>query len=90
MIVYLNNKFLPAEDAKISPFDRGFLFADGVYEAMRTYNGKLFRYDDHLARLKRSLNEIQLTYNGLQSIESIIYKLISKNKIEGKHLYNCR
>ncbi|MCG6915102.1 branched-chain amino acid aminotransferase, partial [bacterium BMS3Abin03] len=48
MIVYINGDFLPKEEAKLSPFDRGFLFADGVYEVIRTYNGKLFRYEDHM------------------------------------------
>ena len=44
MIVYFNGIFISHEDVKISPFDRAFLFADGVYEALRTYNGKLFRF----------------------------------------------
>ena len=69
MIVYLNNEFLQLEEAKISPFDRGFLFADGVYESIRTYNGKLFYYKDHLKRLRKSLNEIRLLYNETEKIE---------------------
>jgi len=84
MIVYLNGKFVPLEDAKISPFDRGFLFADGVYEAMRTYNGKLFRVEDHLQRLKRSLNAIELSYKVTGELETIIYELINKNGIKGE------
>lgn len=82
MIVYLNNKFIELKDAKISPLDRGFLFADGVYEAMRTYNGKIFRYDDHLKRLKRSLNEIEINYSHLEKLESVIYNLIKKNDLQ--------
>jgi hypothetical protein len=55
MIVYFNSSFIPQEKVIISPFDRGFLFGDGVYEAMRTYNKKIFCFDEHLRRLKRSL-----------------------------------
>ena len=84
MIVYLNSDFLQLENANISPFDRGFLFADGVYESIRTYNGKLFYYEDHLNRLKKSLNEIQLKFNNTEKIENIIYELIKKNDIDGE------
>ena len=54
-IVYLNGEFIKKEEAKISPNDRGFIFADGVYEVAKYYNGKAFRYADHLKRLERSL-----------------------------------
>jgi D-alanine transaminase len=86
MMVFLNNRILPLEEAYISPFDRGFLFADGVYESIRTYNGKLFRFKDHLDRLKRSLKEIRIDFKEFDSLENIIYDLIKKNKIEGEAL----
>lgn len=85
-MVFLNNRILPLEEAYISPFDRGFLFADGVYESIRTYNGKLFRFKDHLDRLKRSLKEIRIDFKEFDSLENIIYDLIKKNKIEGEVL----
>ena len=81
MIAYFNGQFLELSEIKISPFDRGFLFADGVYEAIRTYNGKLFRYGDHLERFKRSLKEIRLAFPHVEDIEQIIYELIRKNRI---------
>jgi D-alanine transaminase len=84
MIVYLNNEFLKIENAKISPFDRGFLFADGVYESIRTYKGKIFCYEDHLNRLNKSLSEIRLLYKETEKIENVIYELIKKNNIEGE------
>ena len=65
--VYLNGEFLPKENAKISPDDRGFIFADGVYEVIKYYNGKAFRYDDHMERLKHSLAEIGIDYPDLDS-----------------------
>ncbi|MCW8803384.1 MAG: D-amino-acid transaminase [Ignavibacteriaceae bacterium] len=86
MMVYINNRIIPVEEATISPFDRGFLFADGVYESIRTYNGKLFRFRDHLDRLKRSLKEIRIIFNDLDSLENIIYDLIKKNEINGEAL----
>lgn len=58
--VYLNGDYLPLADAKISVMDRGFLFGDGVYEVIPAYAGKLFRLEDHLARLDNSLKSIRL------------------------------
>ena len=86
MLVFLNNRILSLDEANISPFDRGFLFADGVYESIRTYNKKLFRYKDHLERLKRSLKEIRIDFKEFDSLENIIYDLIKKNKIDGETL----
>ena len=53
--VYVNGAYVPEEDAKISVFDRGFLFADGVYEVTSVLGGKLIDFDGHAARLERSL-----------------------------------
>jgi D-alanine transaminase len=86
MFVYLNGEFKLISEASISPLDRGFLFADGVYESIRTYNKKLFRYKDHLERLKRSLKEIRIEFNDFNSLENIIYELIKKNNIEDEAL----
>jgi D-alanine transaminase len=86
MTIFLSGKFLPVEKAHISPFDRGFLFADGVYESIRTYNKKLFRYIDHLDRLKRSLKEIRIDFYDFNSLENIIYELMIKNEIENEAL----
>ncbi len=86
MMVFINNRFVPIEEAHFSPFDRGFLFADGVYESIRTYNKKLFRYEDHLERLNRSLKETRINFTELASIENIIYELMIKNDIEDEAL----
>lgn len=59
-IVYVNGEYLPEEDAKISVFDRGFLFADGVYEVTSVLDGKLIDFDGHAVRLERSLNELDM------------------------------
>ena len=59
-IAYVNGDFVPLEDAKISVLDRGFLFADGVYEVTAVIDGKLVDNEAHLARLERSLGEIEM------------------------------
>jgi D-alanine transaminase len=59
-LVFLNGEVLPVSEARISPRDRGFLFADGVYEVTRFYGGELFQLDEHVSRLNRSLREIDL------------------------------
>lgn len=84
-IVYLNGEFIPKEEAKISPNDRGFIFADGVYEVAKYYNGKPFRYDDHLKRLERSLSELEITYSETDGLESIFTELINRNNFQDKH-----
>ena len=60
-IVYLNGDFLPVDQARVSVLDRGFIFGDGVYEVIPVYGGRLFRLEQHLQRLARSLTEIRLT-----------------------------
>jgi len=59
-IAYVNGEFLPLEAAKISILDRGFIFADGIYEVTAVLDGRLVDYDNHIARLWRSLGEIKL------------------------------
>lgn len=59
-IVYLNGEFLPLAQAQVSVTDRGFVFGDGVYEVIPVYGGRLFRLEQHLQRLARSLREIRL------------------------------
>jgi len=58
--VYLNGEFLPPDQARVSVFDRGFIFGDGVYEVIPAYGGRLFRLDAHLERLATSLAAIGL------------------------------
>jgi D-alanine transaminase len=57
---YLNGEFSTLRDAKVSVLDRGFIFGDGVYEVVPSYAGRLFRFDDHMARLDRSLGELRI------------------------------
>ena len=58
--VYVNGEYLPETEATVSIFDRGFLMADGVYEVTSVLGGKLIDFGGHLARLERSLNELDM------------------------------
>ncbi len=58
--VFLNGRFLPIEEASVPVLDRGFIFGDGVYEVVPSYGGRLFRWPQHLARLKRSLAKLRI------------------------------
>ena len=83
-VVYLNGEYLPLDQAKISVMDRGFLFADGVYEVIPAYGGLLLRMQEHMQRLQNSLDAIRLQ-NPLsnQQWQEIIEKLLSDNPNAG-------
>lgn len=57
---WLDGRFLPLAEARISPLDRGFLFADAAYEVLPVYDGRLYRLEQHLDRLDRSLRELRI------------------------------
>ncbi|MGB9857198.1 MAG: branched-chain-amino-acid transaminase [Dictyoglomaceae bacterium] len=59
-LVYINGEFVPTEEAKISVFDRGLLYGDGVFEGIRAYNGSIFKLNEHLERLYASAQAIWL------------------------------
>jgi D-alanine transaminase len=82
--VYFNGKFIPKEDVKISPDDRGFLFGDGVYEVVRWYEGFFFDMESHVTRLKRSLRELRINWNGPDNFPSFAAELIKLNKLENQ------
>src|SRR5664279_1584746 len=59
-LCYLNGDYLPIAEAKVSVLDRGFIFGDGIYEVVPVYGQKLFRFDEHMARLGRSLGKLRI------------------------------
>jgi D-alanine transaminase len=81
-IAYINGKFLPKENVIISPDDRGFLFADGVYEVARWYEGFFYDMNSHVTRLKRSLRELRINWDNSDLFPSISNDLIKLNKLE--------
>lgn len=79
-IAYLNGGFLPLADAKVSVLDRGFLFADGIYEVAAVLDGRLVDSAAHLARLVRSCGEIDLTLPlSLEAVEDAQRELVTRN-----------
>ncbi len=60
-LCYLNGRYLPLNQAQVSVLDRGFIFGDGIYEVVPVYGRRLFRFDEHLARLQRSLTKLRIT-----------------------------
>ncbi len=86
--VYVNGEYLPEEEAKISVFDRGFLFADGVYEVTSVLGGKLIDFDGHAKRLERSLSELEMA-SPVTSDEllDIHRELVARNGIEEGLVY---
>ena len=61
-IVFLNGRFMPMSEAKISPMDRGFLFGDGIYEVVPSYNAKLVGFGLHIQRMQDGLNAIGIKF----------------------------
>ena len=58
--IYINGEFFPKEEAKVSVFDHGLLYGDGVFEGTRAYNGRVFKFDEHINRLYDSAKAINL------------------------------
>lgn len=87
-IVYVNGDFVPEEEAKLSVFDRAFLFADGVYEVSAVIDGRLVDNEGHLARLERSLAELRLKAPvPLPAIPGIQRELVARNELNEGLVY---
>ncbi len=83
MIVYLNGKFVPAKEAKLTIFDPGFMYGDGIFETLRTYKHKIILLDEHIERLRESakMRGWKLTWSKKELAE-IITKTLKKNTYE--------
>ena len=87
-IAYVNGSYVPEADAKISVFDRGFLFADGVYEVTPIVNGKLVDYDAHMERLERSLGELRMAWPcSKDEMRAMHLELIKRNDLNEGIIY---
>src|ERR1700693_2116840 len=102
MIVYLNGQYLPREEARISPEDRGFMFADAIYEVARFYRGRPYRLAEHLSRMRGGLGGVRiradpafypevaarlLAENGLAGSDAIVYAQISRGTAPRTHAF---
>jgi D-alanine transaminase len=87
-IAYVNGAFVPLSEAKVSILDRGFLFADGIYEVAAVLDGKLVDNASHLARLERSVGEIALPLpESLERIQEIEKELVRRNNLVNGMVY---
>jgi D-alanine transaminase len=102
VIVYLNGRFLPREEAKISPEDRGFLFADAIYEVVRYRAGRPYRLAEHLARMRDGLTALSIAFepfffpevagrlveeNGLGREDALVYAQVSRGAAPRYHAF---
>jgi D-alanine transaminase len=86
--VYLNGEYLPESQAQISVFDRGFLFADAIYEVTAVIDGKLLDYQGHIERLARSCNELAIKNPFTpQALIDIQHELIKRNNLQEGGIY---
>ncbi len=87
-IVYVNGDYLPEDQGKISIFDRGFLFADGVYEVTAVINGKLVDYDPHMERLERSLSELRMGWPcSKDELKAMHLEMVKRNSLHEGIIY---
>ena len=86
--VYVNGEYLSETEARVSIFDRGFLFADGVYEVTSVLDGKLIDFDGHAVRLERSLSELQMQNpTDKERLLEIHRQLVARNGITDGLIY---
>lgn len=87
LLVYVDGKFVPQSEAKISVFDHGLLYGDGVFEGIRAYNGRIFKLDQHVNRLFHSAKAIDLKISqSKEEMGSIILETCRKNDLHDGYI----
>src|SRR5216117_2090488 len=87
-VVYVNGSYVPEDQGKVSIFDRGFLFADGVYEVTAVVAGKLTDYDAHMERLERSLSELRMAWPCTkEELRALHLELVKRNQLDEGIIY---
>ncbi len=90
MIVYLNGRFCPADEARISLLDGGYLFGDGVFETLRLYAGRPFDLEGHLARMASQLEALEYSWRpDIRELGDILDTLVTRNEWNGMDV-RCR
>lgn len=86
-LIYINGEYVPREEAKISIFDHGFLYGDGVFEGIRAYNGKVFKLDEHIDRLYNSASAICLKIPlSKEKMKAAILECLRKNGLRNAYI----
>jgi branched-chain amino acid aminotransferase len=86
MFVFLNGKVVKESDACISVYDHGFLYGDGIYETMRSYEGVVFMLDRHIDRLSRSASLIKLALPGREFLRNAVYETMLSNGLSSAYI----
>jgi branched-chain amino acid aminotransferase len=87
MWIYLNDRFVPKDEAVVSVFDHGFLYGDGVFETMRTYHGKVFLLTNHMARLERSASTLGLSLPvSRERLADLVRETLTRNRLQEAYL----
>ncbi len=87
LIIYLNGSFVSEEDAKISVFDHGFLYGDGIFEGIRAYHGRVFKLEEHLKRLYESAKSINLTIGiNKKEMQEVILETLRQNGLKDAYI----
>ena len=87
LLVYIDGEFVPASQAKISIFDHGFLYGDGVFEGIRAYNGKVFKLKEHIDRLYDSAKALDLQIPiSKEEFMEIILETLRRNKLRDAYI----
>ncbi|MEH7436501.1 aminodeoxychorismate lyase [Neobacillus drentensis] len=87
MLIYLNGQFISKEDARISPFDHGFLYGIGLFETFRVYEGHPFLLDDHLERLNHGLDELYIKHHFTRDeVNKILQELLEVNQLTNAYI----
>jgi branched-chain amino acid aminotransferase len=85
--IYLDGVYVPKEGAKVSVFDHGFLYGDGVFEGIRAYNGRIFKLREHLQRLYESAHHILLSIPlSLGELESCVLETVRRNNLQDAYI----
>jgi len=84
VLVYLNGEYVPYAEARVPVDDRGFLFADGVYEVALAYNGKIYQLDAHLRRMEQGLRALRIEWDGVAGLAEVAERLLDENQLRGE------
>lgn len=87
MIIYLDGEYVPEDQAKVSVFDHGLLYGDGVFEGIRAYNGLVFRLEEHLRRLYASAKHIALEITlPMEAMEEVVLETVRRNNLRDAYI----
>lgn len=87
MIVYLNGKYVPKEEAVVSVFDHGLLYGDGVFEGIRAYHGRVFKLGEHLDRLHDGARALRLEIPySKEEMQDIVLETLRRNNLQDAYI----